>query len=274
MPTRPTKRPGASTSSSGRYRQFARMTAGGGLRNKQSNLEWSFNEYRGIIVHLDAENEDVNKGKDCTCDVCDKYLTHHFLENGKGESLDEARVARDRWFRQNLDPFKDSVEQQELVAKTQELERVRGELTGKCCEVERLRTNLKVAEDTLENEKQQRIAISREHSQLQRRYQEEDKERTHLHNVLKEEKKRGEVLRDRLGELQAERARCRLNFSNLRHKLETSRRELETSRRELETARREIVQMRLPPPSFVEDASTSSAVPSGLSQDEAIPVSP
>jgi DNA repair exonuclease SbcCD ATPase subunit len=288
MPTRPTKRPGTSTSSSGRYRQVPRMTCGGSLRIKQNHLEWSFNEDKGVIVHLDAEDEDIDKGRDCECDVCSRYLMHHSLENGKGKSLDEARVARDRWFRQNLDPFKDSVEQQELVAKTQELERVRGELTGKCCEAERLRTNLKVAEDTLENERQQRIAISRVHSQLQRQCQEEDRERTRLHKALKEQKERGEVSRQRLDELQAERVRRRLNFSNLRRELETTRRELETTRcelettrrelettrRELETARREIVQMRLPPPGFVEDASTSSAVPTGLSQNEAIPVSP
>jgi hypothetical protein len=236
------------------------MTARGGLQTKENNLEWSFNENKGIIVHLDAEDEDADKGKDYACDVCSKYLIHHSLENGKGKSLDEGRVARDHWFHQNLNPFKDSIEQQELVAKTQELEQVQGELTGKCCEVKCLHTNLKVAEDVLENEQQQRTAILRECSQLQCRCQEEDRERTHLHKVLQEQKEWGEVSRERLDELQAERVHHHLNFSNLRRKLET--------------AQREIVQMCLPPPSFIEDASTSSAVPSGLSQDEAIPVSP
>ena len=262
----PTPKTSTSTKTTPRYKHIARMTSGAGIHTRQRHLDWRFDEKQGIIIHRDLEHE--GEDSDDACDACSQYDAHYSLRNGKAGSLNEATLARDRWFRQNLVPFSDSVEQQELVAKTQELERVRRELSGKCCEAERLRTALKVAEDALENEQEQRADVCNELSQLKCQCRADGKERTRLFNALKDEEAKREVSAEKISELQAERIRRRDNFAAARRKLDdtqreldTTRRELNATRRELEDARREIVQMRLPPPGHVEGASTSSAVP-------------
>ena len=253
------------TTNKGPKREIARMTSGGG-RFRQRNLNWRFDEEQGIILHQ-LEDEDDEDDED-VCDACSWFDAHYIPRNGKEGSFDEATLARDRWFRQNLVPFSDSVELQDLVAKTLELERVRGELTGKCCEAERLCTELKVAEDALENEKQQRGFIWSELSQLKRQCRADDKERNRLVTTLKDKEAQRKESARKLSELQEERTRRRFYFAEARrklgtaqHELDTTRRELDTTRRELENAQREIVQMRLSPLGPV--ASTSSVVPSG-----------
>jgi hypothetical protein len=237
------------------------------LPTEQKNLEWRFNEAKGVIFHEDDEDEEGN----CEdCDICFKFSRHYHPLNGKAESLDKAKSARDHWFRQNLHPFKDSVEQHELTAKTEELERVRGELTGKCLEVERLRTRLNIAENALEDEQRQRTFMLKENSQLKRLRQEDDKERLRLDKEVKHIEEWRALVAGKLSESLVVQGLQRRDLKVAGRKFKNTRRELENARRELEDARRELVRLRPPPPGPVEDATTSSAVAlsSGHPQDE------
>jgi hypothetical protein len=200
---------------------------------KQCNVEWLFDEHKGMILHEDDQEDEHD-----TCDICEVWSRHYLPENGKDGSLDEARSARDHWFRENvLASLKDSDGYQELAAKTRELKQVRGELPGKCFETEQVRTRVKITEKALEHERRENTNLNQEKLLLQQSRDKEDMEHRHLQEEFEGQEKQQCVsfarMHARLSKGLEERGAFHRDLKIAQRELDNTRLELEDVRQEL-----------------------------------------
>ena len=182
---------------------------------EQRKLEWQFD---GEIIRHEDDNDDE------ACHICDRWSYHYCSENGKARSLEKAESARHDWFRRRaLTSLKPPVVRQELADKSQEILKIREELSSENFNADRLREELENATKALEDKQRENAALLEESLQPERTRIEEAWECDHLRQEITKVMETFVDVHERLKELRNEKDDYRRELENVRRELEGTR---------------------------------------------------